>query len=72
MVLTSRAIAPAVRLRNSVTGSRTCSRGAMFGAVAKLQLIEQSLSLFQIERVKAFGEPAVDRSEKIASLITLA
>ena len=29
-------------------------------------------SLLQIERVKAFGEPAVDRSEKIAGLIPLA
>src|SRR5271169_428537 len=40
-------------------------------AVSKLlsgvQLIEQCLGLFQIERVEAFGEPAVDRSEKIAA-----
>src|SRR4029077_5302880 len=28
-------------------------------------------SLLQIARVEAFGEPAVDRSEKIASLIPL-
>jgi hypothetical protein len=27
------------------------------------------LGLFQIERVEAFGEPAVDRSQKLASLI---
>ena len=27
------------------------------------QLIKQCLSLFQIERVEAFGEPAVDRGE---------
>src|SRR5207344_1550788 len=33
------------------------------------QLVEQRLGLFQIERLEAFGEPAVDRSEKIASLI---
>ena len=50
---------------NSFTGSRTGSRGAMFGAVAKLQLIEQGLSLLR-ERVEALGEPAVDRSEKLA------
>ena len=36
------------------------------------QLVEQRLSLFQIERVEAFGEPAVDRSEQIAGLLPLA
>jgi hypothetical protein len=36
------------------------------------QLVEQRLRLPQIERVEAFGEPAVDRSEKIAGLILLA
>ena len=36
------------------------------------QLIKQRLGLFQIARVKAFGEPAVDRSEKIAGLVPLA
>jgi hypothetical protein len=28
------------------------------------QLIEQCLGLFQIERVEALGEPAIDQSEK--------
>jgi hypothetical protein len=32
------------------------------------QLVKQGLSLFQIERVEALGEPTVDRSEKIAGL----
>jgi hypothetical protein len=32
-------------------------------------IIQQCLRLFQIERVEAFGEPAVDRSEKIAGVI---
>src|SRR5208282_6272725 len=36
------------------------------------QLIEQRLGLLQIERIEAFGEPAIDRSEKIAGLIPLA
>jgi hypothetical protein len=36
------------------------------------QLIEQRLSLFQIERIEAFGEPAVDWREKITRLIPLA
>jgi hypothetical protein len=37
-----------------------------------VQIVEQGLSLFQIERVEAFGEPTVDRSEQITSLISLA
>ena len=36
------------------------------------QLLEQRLSLFQIARVEPFGEPAVDGSKQIASLIPLA
>jgi hypothetical protein len=36
-------------------------------AIAKSrQLLEQRLGLLKIERIEAFGEPAVDRSEKIA------
>jgi hypothetical protein len=41
-------------------------------APLRRQLIEQRLRLFQIERVEAFGEPAVDRSEQFASLLRLA
>jgi hypothetical protein len=37
-----------------------------------VQLAEQGLGLFQIERVEAFGEPTVDRSEEIEGLILLA
>src|SRR5271169_7205943 len=33
------------------------------------QLLQQRLGLFQIERSKAFGEPAADRWEKITRLI---
>jgi hypothetical protein len=36
------------------------------------QLLEQRLRLLQIERVETFGEPAADRSKKIAGLIPLA
>jgi hypothetical protein len=36
------------------------------------QLIEQYLGLLNIARVKSFGEPAVDRSKKIAGLLPLA
>ena len=37
-----------------------------------LQLVEQFLSLFQIESVEALGGAAVDRSEKLAGFIPLA
>ena len=40
--------------------------------ISRRQFVEQRLCLFKIERVEAFGEPAVDRSEKLASLIPLA
>jgi hypothetical protein len=33
------------------------------------QLVEQSLSLFQIERVETFGEPAVDRSARVGAIV---
>jgi hypothetical protein len=32
------------------------------------QFVDQSLRLFEIECVEAFGEPAVNRREKVASL----
>ena len=37
-----------------------------------VQLVKQRLGVLQIERVEAFGEPAVERSERIAGLIPLA
>jgi len=36
------------------------------------QFIEQCLGLFQVERVEAFGEPAVDRGKQFARLLHLA
>ena len=33
---------------------------------ASPQLVQQCLRLFQIGRIEAFGEPAVDRCEKVA------
>jgi hypothetical protein len=36
------------------------------------QLIEQRLGLSKIERIEALSEPAIDRREKVAGLITLA
>jgi hypothetical protein len=41
-------------------------------ALSYSQLVEQDLSLLQIERVEAFGEPAIDRSEKVADVLPLA
>ena len=39
--------------------------------LSNTQVVEQRLCLFQIERVEAIGEPAVDRSEKFSGLIAL-
>jgi tetratricopeptide (TPR) repeat protein len=41
-------------------------------AQSSSKLVKQRLGLFQIERVEALGEPAVDRSEQIVGLIPLA
>jgi hypothetical protein len=43
-----------------------------FETLSGVQLIEQRLCLLQIERVKALGEPAVDRCKQFASLLRLA
>jgi len=40
-------------------------------SLSVVQLGEQRLGLLQIERVEAFGEPAVDRREQLASLLRL-
>jgi hypothetical protein len=37
----------------------------------RCECVKQSLSLLQIARVEAFGEPAVDRSEELTWLIPL-
>jgi hypothetical protein len=42
------------------------------GVSSGRQLIEQRFGVFQIARVKPFSEPAGDRSEKLASLISIA
>ena len=41
-------------------------------APSSRQLVKQRLGLFQIERVEAFGEPVVDRSQEFPSLLHLA
>lgn len=46
-------------------------RGRFETRMSGAQLIEQRLSFFQIERIEASGEPAVDQSEQIACLILL-
>jgi hypothetical protein len=42
------------------------------GLPSRRQLFEQRLSFLQIERVEAFGEPAVDRREQIESFSAVA
>jgi hypothetical protein len=63
-------------------GSSACLKGATnglmrcnkIGAVSKnrllgVQFIQQRLRLLQVERVEAFGEPAVDRSEHLVGFV---
>ena len=38
---------------------------------SRIQFLQQRLRFLQIERVKPFGEPAVNRSEQFASLLRL-
>ena len=38
-------------------------------SLSGMQLVEQRLGLLQIGRVEAFGEPPIDRSEQLASLL---
>ena len=47
-------------------------RRGRFLDVSGRQLFEQRLRLLQIERVKPFSEPAVNRSEQFARLLHLA
>jgi hypothetical protein len=53
--------------RLGVTNNRNSLRGG-FEISLSVQLIEQDLGLFQVAGVEAFGEPAVDCTEKIARL----
>src|SRR5271156_2280337 len=48
------------------------SQESTFFLMRLRQIVERLLSLFQIERVEAFGEPAVHRSEQVAGRIPLA
>ena len=41
----------------------------MIKSASSCQLVEQRLSLFQVERVETFGELAIDRSGQFASLM---
>jgi hypothetical protein len=41
-------------------------------ALSRRQLLQQRLRLLQIERIEAFSEPAIHRSEQFACLLRLA
>jgi hypothetical protein len=45
--------------------------GCRRGELSSSKLVQQRLRLLQIERVEAFGEPTVDRSEQLAGLLPL-
>ena len=53
-----------VRDRRRVAKSRVTPRSK--DKTWSRQLIEQRLCLLQVQRVEAFGEPAVDRGEEVA------
>src|SRR5271166_7057805 len=62
-------------LGNSVEYARRaviCNYSPLRGNRRLSQFVEQRPGFFQIGGVEAFGEPAVDRGEKIAGLTTLA
>jgi hypothetical protein len=49
-----------------------CNKFGHQNSLSVVQLVEQGLSLFQVARVEAFAEPAVDRREKLAGLLPFA
>jgi hypothetical protein len=49
---------------------RSCAAIRGKNSLSVVQLIEQRLGLLQARRIKSFGEPAVDRSEKITGFAT--
>ncbi len=56
-----------------IPDSCTAARLGLFrNSLSDVQLVEKRLGFLQIERVEAFGEPAVDRGEEIAGRIPLA
>ena len=56
--------------RWAIFGLMRCNKvGGHRNSFSGIQLVEQRLGLLQVERVEAFGEPAIDRSEKIAGLM---
>ena len=50
---------------------RACRKNER-SAISAGKFVEQRISLFQIERIEALREPAIDRGEKIAGLLPLA
>src|SRR5436190_2355833 len=49
-----------------------CHCGVVYTPVLSLQLVQQHLGLLQVDGVKAFREPAIDRREALVSLSALA
>jgi hypothetical protein len=64
------------KARSLITGGarlRACRRAMIEESRERSpQLVQEPLRLFQIGGVEAFGEPAVDRREKIAGLLSFA
>jgi hypothetical protein len=65
-IVAAAAVLPNQRAYTSRTGEKDDDQRAVTFSGSRRQLVEQVLGFFQIERVEAFGEPTIDRSEKIA------
>jgi hypothetical protein len=59
-------------LKRARDGLMRCNKFGHQNSLSVVQLVEQGLSLFQVARVEAFAEPAVDRREKLAGLLPFA
>jgi hypothetical protein len=59
---------------SNVPGTDSCAatNSGHQNSLSVVRLVEQRLGFLQIERVEAFGEPVVDRRQKIAGLLSLA
>ena len=58
--------------RSARDGLMRCNKFGHQNSLSVVQLVEQGLCLFQVARVEAFAEPAVDRREKLAGLLPFA
>jgi len=70
LTINERCLLPRASIFRSVASelARALRDGKLRSGASLCQLVQLRLRLLQIERVEAFGEPAVDRSEQLAGL----